>query len=176
MKRQSLGLALYAIMVYLTCPALNPAVADLNVGEPRTVRLIYFLPNDRPYRAYVVQQMKDEIREVQRLYAEQMEAHGYGRKTFDYETDDAGEPVVHRVDGQTVIPWFLLKEGPARLEGYALTGQRVAVLHEGPHKAGFHLRHWDGRDDQGRPLASGVYLYRLATSQGTQTRKLTLLR
>ena len=31
--------------------------ANLNVGEPRTVRMIYFLPNDRPYRTDVVQKM-----------------------------------------------------------------------------------------------------------------------
>ena len=79
-------------------------------------------------------------------------------------------------NSQTVISWFLLQDGPARLEVYALTGQRVAVLHEGPHKAGFHRRHWDGRDDQGRLLASGVYLYRLVTADGAHTRKLTLLR
>ena len=106
-KRQSLGLALYAMMVYLTCPALNPAVADLNVGEPRTVRLIYFLPNDRSYRANVVQRMKDEIREIQRLYAEQMEAHGYGAVTFRIETDAQGEPMVHRVDGQHPDSYYL---------------------------------------------------------------------
>ena len=76
----------------------------------------------------------------------------------------------------TVISWFQVQPGPARLEVFALTGQRVAVLHEGPHKAGFHLRPWDGRDDQGRPLASGVYLYRLVTPKGVHTRKLTLLR
>ncbi len=58
----------------------------------------------------------------------------------------------------------------------ALTGQRVAVLHDGPHKAGFHRLHWDGRDDQGRRLASGVYVYRLVTADGAHTRKLTLLR
>ena len=74
--------------------------ANLNVGEPRTVRLIYFLPNDRPYRAVVVQKMKDEIRNVQTFYAEQMEAHGYGDRTFRFETDPHGEPIVHRVDGQ----------------------------------------------------------------------------
>ena len=79
-------------------------------------------------------------------------------------------------NSETVIPWFLLQDGPARLEVYALTGQRVAVLYEGPKKAGFHLRHWDGRDDQGRLLASGVYLYRLVTADGAKTRKLTLLR
>ena len=73
--------------------------ANLNVGEPRTVRMIYFLPNDRPYRPDVVQKMKDEIRTVQNFYAEQMEAHGYGRLTFRIETDSQGEPMVHRVDG-----------------------------------------------------------------------------
>ena len=112
MKRQSLGLALYAIMVYLTYPALNPAIADLNVGEPRTVRLIYFLPNDRPYRANVVQRMKDEILNIQTFYAEQMRAHGYGFTTFRVETDSQGEPIVHRVDGQHPDSHYL-KDTPA---------------------------------------------------------------
>ena len=75
-------------------------VTHLNTGEPRTVRLIYFLPNDRPYRADVVQRMKDEIRNIQTFYAEQMQTHGYGSKTFRVETDSQGEPMVHRVDGQ----------------------------------------------------------------------------
>ena len=74
--------------------------ANLNRGEPRTVRLIYFLPNNRPYRADVVQQMKGRIREVQTFYAEQMDAHGYGKRTFRIETDAQGEPLVHRVDGR----------------------------------------------------------------------------
>ena len=76
----------------------------------------------------------------------------------------------------TVISWFQLQSGPARLEVFAVTGQRVAVLHEGPRKAGLYRQHWDGRDEQGRPLASGVYLYRLVTADAVQTRKLTLLR
>ena len=73
---------------------------DLNVGEPRTVRLIYFLPNDRPYRADVVQNMKTRILEIQTFYAEQMAVHGHGNKTFQIETDAQGEPIVHHVDGQ----------------------------------------------------------------------------
>ena len=138
MKKQLLRFTLSAIIIYLTCGTLNPAVAasqlsvengthfcgvidpppdkqgsdqfpnrhyartlaaNLDVGEPRTVRMIYFLPNDRPYRADVAQGMKDEIRNVQTLYAEQMEAHGYGKVTFRVEADTQGEPMVHRVDG-----------------------------------------------------------------------------
>ena len=75
-------------------------LADLNVGEPRTVRMIYFLPNDRPFRQDVVDSMRAVIRQVQTFYAEQMQAHGYGNTTFRIETDVQGEPMVHRVDGQ----------------------------------------------------------------------------
>ena len=71
-----------------------------SVGEPRTVRLIYFLPNDRPYRAEMVQRMKDEILKIQAFYLEAMEAHGYRDMTFKIESDAQGKPVVHRVDGQ----------------------------------------------------------------------------
>ena len=72
----------------------------LNVGEPRTVRLFYLLPNDRPYRPEVVQEMKTGVLEVQSFYAEQMAAHGHGNKTFRIETDAQGVPIVHRVDGK----------------------------------------------------------------------------
>ncbi len=73
---------------------------NLNVGEPRTVRMIYFLPNDRPFRQEVVDSMKVAIRQIQTFYAEQMQAHGYGYKTFRFETDTQGEPLIHRLDGQ----------------------------------------------------------------------------
>ena len=74
--------------------------ADLDVAEPRTVRIIYFLPNDRTFHTYSVQRIKDKVRTVQSFYAEQMQAHGYGNMTFRFETDGQGEPMVHRVDGQ----------------------------------------------------------------------------
>ena len=76
------------------------ALEALDAGEPRTVRMIYFLPNDRPYQAEVVQKMKDEIPRIQTFYAEQMQAHGHGNTTFRIETDAQGEPRVHRVDGR----------------------------------------------------------------------------
>ena len=80
-------------------PAAKP-LADLDVGEPRTVRMIYFLPSDWPYRADVVDSMKTAIRRVQTFYGEQMQVHGYGNGTFRIETDAQGEPLVHRVDSQ----------------------------------------------------------------------------
>ena len=47
-------------------------------------------------------------------------------------------------NSETLISWFQLRPGAARVEVFALTGQRVAVLHQGPKKAGVHRVHWDG--------------------------------
>ena len=62
--------------------------------------MIYFLPNDRAYNADVVQNMKADIRTIQTFYAEQMGAHGFGNTPLRIETDQQGEPIVHRVDGE----------------------------------------------------------------------------
>ena len=79
-------------------------------------------------------------------------------------------------NSQTVLSYFLLEPGPVRLEVFTLTGQRIAVLHQGPQQAGYHRLHWDGRDIAGRSVASGTYLYRLVTDETVLTRKLVLLR
>ena len=79
-------------------------------------------------------------------------------------------------NSQTVVSYFLLEPGPVRLEVFALSGQRIAVLHQGPQQAGYHRLHWDGRDAAGHSVASGTYLYRLVTDEVVLTRKLVLLR
>ena len=79
-------------------------------------------------------------------------------------------------NSQTVLSYFLPESGSVRLELFSLTGQRVAVLHQGPQEAGYHRLHWDGRDDAGHSVASGTYLYRLVTAEDVLTRKLILLR
>ena len=79
-------------------------------------------------------------------------------------------------NSQTILSYFLHAPGPARIEVFALSGQRVAVLQQGPQQAGYHRLRWDGRDDAGRPVASGAYLYRLMTDETVLTRKLILLR
>ena len=77
--------------------AAKPALLD--AGEPRTVRMIYFVSDPEAFRQDVVDQMKTTIREVQRIYADQIRTHGFGDRTFRYETDAQGEPVVHVVNG-----------------------------------------------------------------------------
>ena len=76
----------------------------------------------------------------------------------------------------TVICFALPQNDHVHLAIYNLAGQRVATLVNGLHQAGTYTIRWDGRDDQGRALASGVYLYRLrAGPQQVATRKLLVL-
>ena len=71
-----------------------------SVGEPYTVRLIYFLPNDRPPQPDIDTKIDALIKSTQQFYAEMMVRHGFSRKTFTFETDEAGKGVVHRVNGK----------------------------------------------------------------------------
>lgn len=64
----------------------------------------------------------------------------------------------------------------AELAIYNLAGQKVAILLSGPLPAGQHQFEWDGRDQAGRDLATGAYLYRLQAGSAVETRRLLLLR
>ena len=63
-----------------------------------------------------------------------------------------------------------------KLTLHNIAGQRVATLAHGHREAGEYTLRWDGRDDDGKELASGVYLYRLQAGSRVETRKLLLLR
>ena len=71
-----------------------------SVGEPYTVRLIYFLPTDRQPQPDIDTKMDTLIKDVQQFYADQMESHGFGGKTFRFEIDAAGKAVVHYMNGK----------------------------------------------------------------------------
>ena len=62
------------------------------------------------------------------------------------------------------------------LSVYDLAGRRVRKLASGIVPGGLHSRTWDGRNDDGRQVAAGVYFYRLSAPERTLTRKLVLLR
>jgi hypothetical protein len=65
---------------------------------------------------------------------------------------------------------------PASLKVYNLLGQEVRTLVCNVHSSGQYLVTWDGRDDAGRLLSSGIYFIRLQVGEMGQTRKLVLTR
>lgn len=76
----------------------------------------------------------------------------------------------------TVIPFEVSTAGHAQLTIYNAIGERVRTLVDGTRATGSHLVTWDGRDDEGRPAASGMYMARLVSGPHVQARKLMLLK
>ncbi len=63
-----------------------------------------------------------------------------------------------------------------RLSVYDLRGRRVARLVDGELPGGRHAVDWQGRDDEGRPVGSGVYLYRLEAGGEVLQNRMTLVK
>ena len=66
--------------------------------------------------------------------------------------------------------------GPLLVSVHDAGGRRVRTLFDGVVSSTDRSLHWDGRDDAGRRAAPGTYFVRLRTRNGTETRKVTLIR
>ncbi|MDE3259435.1 MAG: M12 family metallo-peptidase [Gemmatimonadota bacterium] len=109
-----------------TGSAAKPVFLDEDV--PNTVRLVYFLPNDRLFRPEVVESMKSTILQIQGLFAAEMERHGHGNRTFRFETDSQGGPLVHRVDGKHPSAHYYNSAGDRRETWQALGRSRIEII------------------------------------------------
>jgi hypothetical protein len=65
---------------------------------------------------------------------------------------------------------------PVTFKIYNILGQKVRTLVDEPKRAGSHQAIWDGKDDQGKDVASGIYFYRLTAGDHQETKKMTLIR
>ena len=77
---------------------------------------------------------------------------------------------------KTTIAYYLPQAGWTDLTIYNPLGQRVRQLVLADRTAGAHHALWDGRDERGRPLASGIYIYRLRSAHGSLVQRMLLLR
>jgi sugar lactone lactonase YvrE len=110
----------------------------------------------------------------------------------DFEDDDGAEeeleitalPTAYALDQnypnpfnpETKISYRLKDAGDVRLTIFNLRGQEVRTLVSSSMIAGNHSVVWNGRNDAGQVVPSGIYLYRLQVSGFVETRKLTLVR
>ena len=104
--------------------------------------------------------------------------------TTDSRAPGSGVPAATRLlpawpnpfNPATRIPFELAAGGRIELKLFDVSGRPVRTLFEGRSEAGTHSVPWDGRDDSGRPVASGVYFCRLRAGIYTATSRLVLLR
>jgi hypothetical protein len=76
----------------------------------------------------------------------------------------------------TSITYELEREASVSLEIYNVLGQKVRALVSGEMQTGLNTVAWDGKDNAGRRLNSGVYFYRLAAGNQIVTRRIVMIR
>ncbi len=76
----------------------------------------------------------------------------------------------------TTIKYQLPEKAAVVLSIYNTLGQKVRVLVNERKESGYHAVVWDSRDDQGRPVSSGLYFYNIRADKFTRTHKMLFLK
>lgn len=79
-------------------------------------------------------------------------------------------------NARTTISYSLPAEAEVNLDIYNITGQKVRTLVNKRQTAGYKTVMWDGRDESGQPVSSGIYIYRIEAGEYRATKKMTLLK
>ncbi|MDD5719461.1 MAG: FlgD immunoglobulin-like domain containing protein, partial [Candidatus Krumholzibacteria bacterium] len=77
---------------------------------------------------------------------------------------------------RTTIAFDLPTAANVGVSVYDVAGRRVRVLIDGTLASGRHKVIWDGRDDRGRDVGAGVYLYQLRSGARRESRSMALVR
>jgi hypothetical protein len=107
-----------------------------------------------------------------------------GAPPVSVETEDPIIPdefIVHQnfpnpFNPETEIRFALTKASHVELNIYNTLGQHIGTLIDTQYTAGFHSVRWDGKDRNGSPVSSGVYLYQIQAGEFSQVRKMSLIR
>ena len=106
------------------------------------VRTIYFVPKDRESNPNMDRKLDSLMKGVKQFYADLMEYHGFGEKTFRLETDATGNTIVHHV-----------------------TGKFNNAYYQNPEERNGSLIVWDEIEEQ-FDTSKNIYLMVLDTSDG----------
>ncbi len=75
----------------------------------------------------------------------------------------------------TTIKYSLEKNFHTKLVIYNTIGQAVRTLVDGPMVSGFHTVEWDGMNEHGQKVSSGLYLYKLTAGSHIDTKRMMLI-
>lgn len=89
---------------------------------------------------------------------------------------EIGQNIPNPFNPSTTIPVRLERRSALTLAVYDLLGRQRKLLADGHYSAGNHRFVWDGTDENGGHLPTGIYLYRVQADGFTQTRKMLLLK
>ncbi|MFH2037495.1 MAG: FlgD immunoglobulin-like domain containing protein, partial [Candidatus Zixiibacteriota bacterium] len=76
----------------------------------------------------------------------------------------------------TTISFSLPQSGFVTLAVYNILGQEVKMITDGQMEAGAHRVEWNGTDNNGTEVGSGIYFYRLISDGFSDSKKMTLIK
>lgn len=91
---------MFQLTIILIILFFSISILIANADNGHIIKAIYFVPKNRVFKGHIPQKLSDQIKRTQKFYADQMEFHGYGRMTFEFEKDVKNNPVVHQVIGK----------------------------------------------------------------------------
>jgi len=160
-----------------TISALDLGTSDLFfdiAGEPSLLSMtpfdaVYFPTNNQPHVDVTAENavwLKDEIGNTATAVA-----GGVVPRSTHIEQN-----YPNPFNPTTTIRFTLESAGPVRIIVYDTAGKQIAKLIDEHRAAGPNTARWDGRDDGGHSVSSGIYFYRLTSGAVTETRKMVLLK
>ena len=101
----------------------------------------------------------------------------YGPYSVTYRlADQLDQNVPNPFNPTTTIRYAIAGDNQVSLAIYDVTGRKVRTLVNERQRADVYRVNWDGINDRGQRVASGVYFYKLAAGKFTQTKKMVLLK
>ena len=79
-------------------------------------------------------------------------------------------------NSSTAIPYALAQSGEVNLDVLNILGRKVKSIYSGYQRVGSYYAVWEGDDDSGQPLGTGVYFMRLRAGGQSLITKVVLLK
>jgi hypothetical protein len=146
------------------------ATANLNAFDQEILATIHF-------KALQADQATVELREIE----------VFGRDSFPIDVivipdrNLLGQNFPNPFNPETWIPYQLKDESEVTIQIYNISGRLVRTINLGNQSPGIYVTreqaaYWDGRNNSGERMASGLYFYTLKTKSYTQTKRMLLLK
>ena len=103
-------LLLEMILGLSMCGELTSQQLEFTTMPSDIIRIVYSLPKNKEPLPNITQKIDTTIRKVQKHYADEMERHGFGRKTFTFETDENGKAKIYLGEENQIRSYALLND------------------------------------------------------------------
>jgi hypothetical protein len=140
----------------------------LNITSPLT-------PRNCQIVAFVQSDQNREILQSAKEWVTELVPTSVDEEVSTPSTFSLGQNYPNPFNATTQID-FRTSGGEVSLAVYDITGALVKTLVDGSLEAGSHSIIWNGKDNSGSDVASGIYFYRLGDSRGENVRRMTLLK